>query len=85
MDDKGKPDQKKIIDGIMKNTSGRELQNFIQKTFDDCFELLEKGEIKFLDTCGRHQNIVSFDNIYLKLLRSRISISLIGAESFRYY
>lgn len=43
--DKGLPDHKKIIDGVMKNASGRELQNFVQKTMDDCFEEMEKGNI----------------------------------------
>lgn len=29
----------------MKNTSGRELKDFVQKTLDDCFRGLEKGEV----------------------------------------
>lgn len=33
----------------MKNISGRELQNFVQKTMDDCFEEIDKGELwKFI-------------------------------------
>lgn len=43
-DDNGLPDHSKIVEGLLKNVTGRELSIFLQEAAGECFQQMDQGK-----------------------------------------
>ncbi|XP_044252996.1 general odorant-binding protein 71 [Tribolium madens] len=53
----GYPVHAKILDGLLKNTTNRELRDFLQDTTDECFQQMDKEDT--MDPCSYSNKLVT--------------------------
>nr|USH46133.1 odorant binding protein 1 [Apriona germarii] len=56
-DDNGLPDHSKIVDGLLKNVTGRELSIFLQEAADECFQQISQENN--VDSCTYSAQLVT--------------------------
>ncbi|EFA09155.2 uncharacterized protein Obp59a [Tribolium castaneum] len=56
-DSTGYPVHTKILDGLLKNTTNRELRDFLQDTTDECFQVMDKEDT--MDPCSYSNKLVT--------------------------
>nr|AUF72975.1 odorant-binding protein [Anoplophora chinensis] len=56
-DDNGLPDHSKIVEGLLKNVTERELSIFLQEAAGDCFQQMDQD--KNMDSCAYSTQLVS--------------------------
>lgn len=53
----GYPVHTRILDGLLKNSTNRELRDFLQDTTDDCFQQMDKEDT--MDPCSYSNKLVT--------------------------
>ncbi|XP_050506988.1 odorant-binding protein 59a [Diabrotica virgifera virgifera] len=56
MDTNGMPDHSKLLEGLLKTATSRELRNFFQDTVDECYQELNEGNK--MDSCSFSTKLV---------------------------